>query len=137
MRETLAKGGRHGRSQHHTHRDGGGVVGGDIKVFVDVLLGMAAAIVVIGGAVGVIEHVAERIRLKSNRVAEQVEDHERRLEKHDEHLDNDNKRLNDVEQSNKLIMRGVMQLMSHEIDGNHTEQLKRARDDMHEYLIER
>ena len=32
-------------------------------------------------------------------------------------------------------MRGVMQLMSHEIDGNHTAQLRETRDDMEKYLI--
>lgn len=109
----------------------------EFKVFLDVLLAIAAGIVCIGGAVGVIEHVAERVSMKSNRVAKQVDDHERKLEKHAEHLDNDNKRLNDMEQSNKLIMRGVMQLMTHEIDGNHVDQLEKVRDDMNQYLINR
>lgn len=112
-------------------------MGGEFKVFTDVLLAIAAGIIAIGGAFAAIEHVADRVAAKSHRVADQVEEHERQLEKHAEHLDNDNRRLNDVEQSNKIIMRGMMNLMSHEIDGNHTEQLKKSRDEMHEYLIER
>ena len=42
-----------------------------------------------------------------------------RVDRHAECLDRDDKRIGDLEESNRLIMRGVMQLMSHEIDGNH------------------
>ena len=54
---------------------------------------------------------------------------------HDQRLANDHRRLSELETSDRLIMRGVMQLMSHEIDGNHTAQLKETRDDMERYLI--
>lgn len=58
-----------------------------------------------------------------------------RVERHSEFLDRDNRRIGDLEESNRLIMRGVMQLMSHEIDGNHVDKLRDARDAMEQYLI--
>ena len=60
-----------------------------------------------------------------------------KLKKHDELLDNDNKRLKELEESNKIIMQSLLALMSHELDGNHTEGLIKARNDLQEYLIRR
>lgn len=112
-------------------------MGDEFKTFLEVLLAIAGGIVVIGGAMGIIEHLAEKVSIRQNRVAQQVAEHEDVLEKHTLYLDNDNKRLKSVEDTNRLIMRGVMQLMSHEIDGNHTSQLQETRDDMQKYLINR
>ena len=114
------------------------MMGGDeLRTFMDVLMAMAGGVIAIGGAVAVFEHIAEKGSIRRNKVAEQVAKHSDTLEKHAQYLDNDDKRLESMEQSNKLIMRGVMQLMSHEIDGNHTAQLKKTRDDMENYLIEK
>ena len=59
-------------------------------------------------------------------------------------LDNDNKRIKDlearqaeVEEAQKVLMRSMLALMSHAIDGNHTDDLKEARDNLQEYLIRR
>ena len=107
----------------------------EFEVFIKVLVAIAAGIVAIGGAVTFGEHVVERISIKGNRVAEQVSQHERTLERHTEYLANDKQRLDEVEDSNRLILRGLMQIMTHEIDGNHVSQLKEVRDEMENYLI--
>lgn len=111
--------------------------GGDFQGFFNVISMVVAGIIALGGAITVIEHIAERVNIRRNRVAEQVAEHEGTLEKHMQYLANDDKRIKSMEESNKLIMRGVMDLMTHEIDGNHTEQLKQTRHDMNKYLIER
>jgi hypothetical protein len=59
------------------------------------------------------------------------------LVRHQRMLDNDNKRLKELEESNKIIMQSMLAIMSHEIDGNHVEDLKQARDDLQKYLIRR
>ena len=110
---------------------------GDFETFLKVLIAIAAGIVAIGGAVTFIEHVVDRASIKSHKIEEQVNQHDRTIEKHAEYLDNDKKRLDEAEDSNRLIMRGVMQLLSHEIDGNHTTQLQETRDEMENYLINR
>ena len=110
---------------------------GDFETFLKVLIAIAAGIVAIGGAVTFIEHVVDRASIKSHKIEEQVNQHDRAIEKHAEYLDNDKKRLDEAEDSNRLIMRGVMQLLSHEIDGNHTTQLQETRDEMENYLINR
>lgn len=71
-------------------------------------------------------------------------DRDEDIKRHSEMLDNDNKRLKELEESrkeqeetNKVIMKSLLAIMSHAIDGNHTEQLKKAKADLEEYLIRR
>lgn len=66
------------------------------------------------------------------------------LKRHETLLDNDNKRLKEletrqaeVEEAQKVLMRSMLALMSHAIDGNHTDDLKEARDSLQDYLIRR
>lgn len=66
------------------------------------------------------------------------------LKRHDELFDNDNKRLVELEEwrkesdeAQKVILKSLLAMMSHEIDGNHLDDLKKSRDDLQEYLIRR
>lgn len=66
------------------------------------------------------------------------------LKRHDELFDNDNKRLNELEEwrkesdeAQRVMMKSLLAMMSHEIDGNHLDDLKKSRDDLQEYLIRR
>ena len=52
-------------------------------------------------------------------------------------LESDNKRIESLEEGNKAICRGVLALLSHEINGNSVDKLTSARDGLTEYLIER
>lgn len=72
------------------------------------------------------------------------DDRDDRLKHHDEMLDNDNKRLKELEreqaemkEAQSVLMKSILALMSHAIDGNHLEELKLARDDMQDYLLRR
>ncbi len=89
-----------------------------------VLLVFCGAITTIGSAWGYVKAWRKPAR-----------DMVHRVDRHAECLDRDDKRIGDLEESNRLIMRGVMQLMSHEIDGNHVDKLRDARDAMEQYLI--
>ena len=64
-------------------------------------------------------------------------DRDEMLNEHEKKLNNDHKRLMELEESNKIMMQSMLALMSHAIDGNHIEDLKQARDDLQKYLIRR
>lgn len=64
-------------------------------------------------------------------------DRDTMLNEHEKKLGNDNKRLNELEESNRIMMQSMLAIMSHLIDGNHTDQLQKARDDLQDYLIRR
>lgn len=65
-----------------------------------------------------------------------------KLKRHDELLDNDNKRLKALEQrqeemekSQRLLLKGMEALMRHAIDGNNKEQLIKESDNLHDYIF--
>ena len=65
-----------------------------------------------------------------------------RLKKHDELLDNDNKRLKaleehqtEIEESQKMMISAMVALMRHAIDGNNIEQLTKESEKLNEYIF--
>lgn len=63
------------------------------------------------------------------------DDLKEKVESHDLKLTNDDQRLNYIEQSNKLILNSMLVIINHEITGNGIENMKKARDELQEYLI--
>ena len=57
--------------------------------------------------------------------------------RHDKLLDNDDKRLKEIENSNRMILQCLLVNINHEITGNGIEKMKTARDELQEYLINR
>lgn len=57
------------------------------------------------------------------------------VDEHDEKLINDHERLNDLKKSNEYQAKLLMQIANHLIDGDHEEQLIKARDEMQNYLV--
>ena len=55
----------------------------------------------------------------------------------DEKLKRDKERLDILEEGNKVICRGILALLSHEINGNSTDKLKASQSEITNYLIDR
>lgn len=55
----------------------------------------------------------------------------------DNKLRNDNERLKSMEEGNKVVCRGILALLSHEINGNSIDKLKSSQTEMTNYLIDR
>lgn len=100
----------------------------ELLIFAKVMLAVAGGIVTIGGAGAVVMKIYTCLHKPQIELADKVS-------KHGECLNNDHKRIGNLEDSNRLILRGIMQLMMHEIDGNHIDQLVETRDAMEEFLI--
>ena len=56
---------------------------------------------------------------------------------HTEKLKKDHERLNELEDSNRIIMRALMAMLSHEINGNSDDKLKDSFDEIQKYLIQK
>lgn len=52
-------------------------------------------------------------------------------------FDKDNKRINTLEDGQKVMLRGISALISHEINGNSIDKLNKSQNEIMEYLIER
>ena len=67
-----------------------------------------------------------------------------KLKGHDEKLDNDNRRINELERKQEkmeedltMIMSALSAIINHAITGNNKDELKEKRDEMQNYLIKR
>lgn len=63
------------------------------------------------------------------------EDLKHTVQKHSELLDNDNRRLKNSEETNRKILQCLLVIINHEITGNGIETMKKTRDELQEYLI--
>ena len=63
------------------------------------------------------------------------EDKTKMLLEHDKQLKVDDERLSEIEARDKLILQSLLVIINHDITGNGIEQLKEARNDIQEYLI--
>lgn len=95
-----------------------------------IFLTMCGSIATVAGAIAIIYNVYQKARQPDT-------ERDKALKRHSELLDNDNKRLKELEESNKVLMQSMLALLSHAIDGNNTEDLKDARDELQKYLIRR
>lgn len=59
------------------------------------------------------------------------------VNKHSQILNKDNKRLNEVEDSNQMILKCLLVIINHDVTGNGIEKMKSTRDELQEYLINR
>ena len=62
---------------------------------------------------------------------------EKRFESNERKLDNDNNRLNTLENDTKQILLSVNALLSHSINGNDTAKLLQRKEELDKYMIER
>jgi hypothetical protein len=101
------------------------------------LLGGASALLLLSNA-------AEKI-VKAWKAAKAPNDHQNerldRLEKWQEgvnqRLDNDYKRLDDIDEGNRATQRALLALLDHGIDGNNIDQMQHAKESLQNHLINR
>ena len=65
-----------------------------------------------------------------------IKHYKSKVDKHDALLDNDNKRLTSLENSNNMICKSMLAMLDHFITGNNIEKLKQTKKEMQEYLID-
>lgn len=90
------------------------------------LLAAAAAIVTLSKVVDIIS-----ARLKPNKELA------KKIEAHDRMLKSDKERLDNQEKANAVIFRALYAQINHEISGNGDEILRKARDEIQDYLTNR
>ena len=108
-----------------------------IEAFGIVWMQICAIVVATGGVIALAVKLYRWLRKPTDELTASREEmmawfaaDKRRIESLEQHQDRQ-----DAE--SKLMLKALMQLMSHEIDGNHTAQLTATRDEIQEFLIER
>ena len=101
------------------------------------LAGLAALVLVLVGAYNTIMSAAKNYREEKKRKDAPVNTLETKVNEHEEKLKNDHERLTDLEDSNRIILRALMAMLSHEINGNSDEKLRASFDEIQKYLIQK
>ena len=109
---------------------------------VGLVLAICAAIATISAAISVIAEWITKIRKPEKEQDEKIKaledivlSYDKKFKQYDEYFKNDNDRLQSIEESIRLDHKCLLALIKHAIDGNSTDQLKEARKQMEEYLI--
>lgn len=109
----------------------------ELSTFWQVLIGICAGSLSIWGVVKAAVEIKRMAAKPQDVMLKKLAQLEADIAQHGMMLDNDNRRLNDQDESQKLLLGGMLQLINHEIDGNHTAQLHDQRDKIEQYLINR
>ena len=77
------------------------------------------------------------LKAPTEAVIARLEAVEKKQEQHDEYFSRDLKRIESIEEGNRVTQKALLALMSHALDGHDVERLRKAKDDLNEYLINR
>lgn len=102
-----------------------------------VLLAICGAIISISAAGAVIVKVIQRAKQPEQAQTARIEALEKKVDRYEQLFDNDNKRLIELEKGNRIMQQSMLALLSHSINGDDIDGLKRARDNLQTYLIDK
>lgn len=103
----------------------------------EAFLALCGAIVAVSAAIGVIVTAVKKAKTPETKQNERIETLEHRVDKHDELLGNDKRRLDKIDEGNRVTQRALLAMLKHSLDGNDTDSLRRAESDIERYLIEK
>ncbi len=115
--------------------DRSGVIPMGILEFVAAILAVAGAISTLAGAGNWIVKLVQVMKAPNAEQDRQLADLQKWREGVDAKLDNDNRRLNRNEDSERITQRALLALLAHGIDGNHQKQMEEAKEELQNHLI--
>ena len=107
----------------------------DLQSFVAILLGLCAAIAAISGACAAVVKFWRYAHKQSDENAEDIGEFRNWLASDKRRIETLEQKQDEAEMQNKLLLKALVTLMGHELDGNHTKQLTDVRDEIQNYLI--
>lgn len=101
------------------------------------LIAICAAVITVSGAVSVVVKFITFLRKPEVKQTEDIQALKKRMDSVDSMLSNDKERLESLETGLKYILQSLQALLLHAIDGNDIDSLKKARDNLNSYLLEK
>lgn len=110
--------------------------------FWTLLLACCSALITISAAMSIVISAVKKLKEPENAQNHEIQalkndvvEIRAQLKVHDEYFGNDNRRLSSIEEGNRVTQRALLALMSHAINGNDVDKLKKAESELKEYLI--
>lgn len=101
------------------------------------LAGLAAVVLILVGAYNTIMTAVKNWREEKKRRTGPVSELETKVNDHEERLTESRERLDELEKSDRIILRALMALLSHNINGNSDEKMRASLEEIQQFLIER
>lgn len=99
------------------------------------ILAAASAIVLIANALEKIVMAVKAAKAPEKRQDDEISNIKDRLKKVEVKLENDNKQIAVIREGNHVLTKGMFALLEHGINGNNIDQMRDAKHDVEEYLI--
>lgn len=111
---------------------------------IGLILGVCGFLAAVSGASAIISKAVARVKAPNAEQDKKIKNHEDRLNAHDAkftaydtYFKNDKIRIEAIENGNKVTQQALLALLSHALDGNSIVPLKKAKESLEEYLINR
>lgn len=104
---------------------------------VSLILWVCGAIAAVGAAVAVIVKAVTAAKSPWKKLEQRVEVMEKKLEQHSGFFANDKTRMDIMDEGSRVTQKAILAILSHAIDGNNVDELKQAKKELQNYLIER
>lgn len=101
----------------------------------ELILWVCGAIVSVSAAIAVIVKVIQKAKAPEKTQNERIEKLEKKVERFEQLFDNDNKRLQKLEEGNRVTQQAILALLSHALNGNDVDSLQKAKAKLEDYLI--
>lgn len=101
------------------------------------VLAVCSGISVFAVAIGWVIKAINKVKEPGRKLDERLTALEQTTAQHSEYFANDKKKLETMEEGNRVTQRAILALLSHGIDGNDIDALKSAKTELQQYLIER
>lgn len=109
---------------------------------VQFLLALSAFIISLGGSIGIVSKLINKVKSpeqkQNDRITkceESIKDINDKLLKHKDYFNNDDNRLTKIEDSNRVMQKGMLALLKHSLNGNDIGSLRAAEKELEQHLI--
>lgn len=100
----------------------------------ELVLWVCGAIVSVSAAIAVIVKVVQKAKAPEKNQNERIDKLEKEMEKFKQFFENDNRRLRKLEDGNIVTQQALLALLSHALNGNDIDSLKKAKEHLESYL---
>lgn len=109
----------------------------DFGMMVNQLTIITSAIINVAAVVTLIYTVAKKAKSPNELQDKRIEALEKDVGNFRRFFDNDKKRIDAIEEGNKVTQKALLALMGHAINGNDIDELKKAKSNLEKYLVDR
>ena len=99
------------------------------------IVSILALIVSIGSAAGYISKAVKSVKTPEQKQNERITTLEERMTKVESAVSQFKEKFTEIEENSRIQMKALLALLSHGIDGNNTAEMKKAHDEITDYLL--